>query len=115
MIDGITTSWLPLDVYKLADKQGVDTYRDSVCVNANGLKFDYFDGVDTNTGEIRKVCTLRGRLHKYANGGLHNADSFRLSDLCRVNKFICLIHSYSFQNSLRIIRKSYIYSKFNPA
>ena len=84
MIDGITTSWLPLDVYKLADKQGVDTYRDSVCVNANGLKFDYFDGVDTNTGEIRKVCTLRGSLHKYANGGLHNADSFRLSDLCRV-------------------------------
>ena len=84
MIDGITTSWLPLDVYKLADKQGVDTYRDSVCVNANGLKFDFFDGVETNTGEIRKVCTLRGRLHKYANGGLHNADSFRLSDLCRV-------------------------------
>ena len=84
MICGITTSWLPLDVHKLADKQGVDIYRDSVCVNANGLKFDHFDGVDTNTGEIRKVCTLRGSLHKYANGGLHNADSFRLSDLCRV-------------------------------
>lgn len=84
MICGITTSWLPLDVHKLSDKQGVDIYRDSVCVNANGLKFDYFDGIDTNTGEVRKVCTLRGSLHKYANGGVHNADSFRLSDLRRV-------------------------------
>lgn len=102
MICGITTSWLPLDVYKLADKQGVDTYRDSVCVNANGLKFDYFDGIDTNTGEIRKVCTLRGSLHKYANGGLHNADSFRLSDLRRV--FTELKEAYGVEPDTTILR-----------
>ena len=77
MIDGFKTSSLALDVHQLANKLGV-------YINIEGLIFGFTDRVDVTTGEIRKLCNLHGSLHKYANGGLHNADSFRLSDLCRV-------------------------------
>lgn len=84
MIDGIKTGCLPLDVYRLADTQNVDITPQTVYTNVQGLTFGFIDRIDTNTGEIRKLCTLRGSLHKYANEGRHNADSFRMSDLCRV-------------------------------
>lgn len=62
----------------------VDISPKAVYINIEGLIFGFTDRVDVTTGEIRKLCNLHGSLHKYANGGLHNADSFRLSDLCRV-------------------------------
>ncbi|MBD3591585.1 hypothetical protein [Bacteroides sp. GM023] len=84
MIDGFKTSSLPLDVYQLAEILGVNIDPQTVYAKVSSLIFGFIDRVDTSTGEIRKVCTLHGSLHKYANGGVHNADSFRLSDLCRV-------------------------------
>lgn len=84
MIDGFKTSSLPLDVCRLANKLDVDISPKTVYVNTEGLIFGFTNRVDTATGEIRKLCNLHGSLHKYANGGLHNADSFRLSDLCRI-------------------------------
>lgn len=84
MIDGFKTSSLPLDVCRLANKLDVDISPKTVYVNTKGLIFGFTDRVDTTTGEIRKLCNIHGSLHKYANGGLHNADSFRLSDLCRI-------------------------------
>ena len=84
MIDGFKTSSLALDVHQLANKLGVDISPKAVYINIEGLIFGFTDRVDVTTGEIRKLCNLHGSLHKYANGGLHNADSFRLSDLCRV-------------------------------
>ena len=84
MIDGINTGMLPVDVFHHAYTLGVDITPQSVYVNTNGLIHGFSDRVDTGTGEIRKICTLRGSLHKYANAGIHNADSFRMSDLCRV-------------------------------
>lgn len=84
MIDGIKTGCLPLGSYQLANKLNVDVTPQAVYVNDRGLIHGFVDKVDTNTGEVRKMCTLRGSLHKYANDGAHNADSFRMSDLCRV-------------------------------
>lgn len=84
MIDGINTGMLPVDVFHHAYTLGVDITPQSVYVNTNGMIHGFSDRVDTDTGEIRKICTLRGSLHKYANAGIHNADSFRMSDLCRV-------------------------------
>ena len=84
MVDGFKTSSLALDVHQLANKLGVDISPKAVYINIEGLIFGFTDRVDVTTGEIRKLCNLHGSLHKYANGGLHNADSFRLSDLCRV-------------------------------
>lgn len=84
MIDGINTGMLPVDVFHHAYTLGVDITPQPVYVNTNGLIHGFSDRVDTDTGEIRKICTLRGSLHKYANAGIHNADSFRMSDLCRV-------------------------------
>lgn len=84
MIDGIKTGCLPLDSYQLANTLNVDVTPQTVYVNVQGLKVSFLDKVDTNTGEVRKMSTLRGSLHKYANKGLHNADSFSMSDLRRV-------------------------------
>lgn len=84
MIDGFKTSSLPLDVHQLANTLGVNIDPRTVYAKVSSLIFGFIDGVDTSTGEIRKICTLHGSLHKYANGGIHNADSFRFSDLCRV-------------------------------
>lgn len=84
MIDGFKTSCLPLNVYQLAETLSINIDPQTVYAKVSSLIFGFIDGVDTSTGEIRKVCTLHGSLHKYANGGVHNADSFRLSDLWRV-------------------------------
>ncbi len=84
MIDGFKTSCLPLNVYQLAETLSINIDPQTVYAKVSSLIFGFIDRVDTSTGEIRKVCTLHGSLHKYANGGVHNADSFRLSDLCRV-------------------------------
>lgn len=84
MIDGIKTGCLPLDSYQLANTLNIDVTPQTVYINVHGLIIGTFDKADTDTGEIRKMSTLRGSLHKYANKGLHNADSFRMSDLCRV-------------------------------
>lgn len=84
MIDGIKTGCLPVGAYQLADALNVDITPQTVYANVQGLIYGFAERVDTNTGEIRKIPTLRGSLHKYANKGVHNADSFRASDLCRV-------------------------------
>ena len=75
MVDGFKTSSLALDVHQLANKLGVDISPKAVYINIEGLIFGFTDRVDVTTGEIRKLCNLHGSLHKYANGGLHNADS----------------------------------------
>lgn len=84
MIDGFKTGYLSLNVYQLAETLGINIDPQTVYAKVSSLIFGFIDRVDTSTGEIRKVCTLHGSLHKYANGGVHNADSFRLSDLYRV-------------------------------
>ncbi|WP_298047332.1 hypothetical protein [uncultured Bacteroides sp.] len=84
MIDGFKTSCLPLNVYQLAETLSINIDPQTVYAKVSSLIFGFIDRVDTSTGEIRKVCTLHGSLHKYANGGVHNADSFRLFDLRRV-------------------------------
>ena len=84
MIDGFKTSCLPLNVYQLAETLSINIDPQTVYAKVSSLIFGFIDRVDTSTGEIRKVCTLHGSLHKYANGGGHNADSFRLFDLRRV-------------------------------
>ena len=84
MIDGFKTSCLPLNVYQLAETLSINIDPQTVYAKVSSLIFGFIDRVDTSTGEIRKVCTLHGSQHKYANGGVHNADSFRLFDLRRV-------------------------------
>lgn len=84
MIDGIKTGYLPLDVERLSAVLGVALNRKTVYARQNGLIFGFSEEVDKDTGELRYMCGIRGSVHKYANRGTHNADSFRLSDLCRV-------------------------------
>lgn len=93
MIDGFATGYLPVEAYRLANKIGVDITPQTVYAKVQGLNYGFMDRVDKSTGEIRKMSTLHGSLHKYANAGLHNADSFRMSDLCRV--FTELLEVYS--------------------
>lgn len=92
MIDGINTGYLPLDAGELSERLGMALNSRRVCHNCNGLIFNFVELVDTNTGELRNMCKLRGSVHKYANCGAHNADAFRMSDLCRV--FIQLEQDY---------------------
>lgn len=84
MIDGIKTGYLPLDVEQLSTVLGVALNRKTVYTGQNGLIFGFSEEVDKSTGELRYMCGIRGSVHKYANRGTHNADSFRMSDLCRV-------------------------------
>lgn len=84
MIDGIKTGYLPLDVKELSNTLGIALDRKTVYCNRNGLIFGFAELVDEATGELRHTCGLRGSVHKYANRGAHNADAFRMSDLCRV-------------------------------
>ena len=84
MIDGIKTGYLPLDVERLSVVLGVALNRKTVYAGQNGLIFGFNEEVDKSTGELRYMCGIRGSVHKYANRGTHNADSFRMSDLCRV-------------------------------
>lgn len=84
MIDGIKTGYLPLDVERLSAVLGVALNRKTVYAKQNGLIFGFSEEVDKDTGELRYMCGVRGSVHKYANRGIHNADRFRLSDLCRV-------------------------------
>lgn len=84
MIDGIKTGYLPLDVERLSAVLGVALNRKTVYAGQNGLIFGFSEEVDESTGELRYMCGIRGSVHKYANRGTHNADSFRMSDLCRV-------------------------------
>lgn len=84
MIDGIKTGYLPLDVEELSNTLGIALDRKTVYCNRNGMIFGFTEMVDTDTGELRYMCGLRGSVHKYANHGTHNADAFRMSDLCRV-------------------------------
>lgn len=84
MIDGINTGYLPLDAGGLSERLGVALNSRRVCHSHNGLMFGFVEMVDTDTGELRYMCKLRGSVHKYANRGAHNADAFRMSDLCRV-------------------------------
>lgn len=84
MIDGIKTGYLPLDVEQLSAVLGVALNRKTVYTGQNGLIFGFSEEVDKSTGELRYMCGIRGSVHKYANRGTHNADSFRMSDLCRV-------------------------------
>lgn len=92
MIDGFNTGYLPLDADKLSGRLGVALNSNRVCYSYNGLIFGFVEMVDTNTGELRHMCKLRGSVHKYANRGAHNANAFRMSDLCRV--FIQLQQDY---------------------
>lgn len=84
MIDGINTGYLPLDAVRLSERLGVALNNRRVCHSCNGLMFGFVEMVDEETGELRYMCKLRGSVHKYANRGAHNADAFRMSDLCRV-------------------------------
>lgn len=84
MIDGFNTGYLPLDTGELSGRLGVALNSHRVCHSYNGLIFGFVEMVDTDTGELRYMCKLRGSVHKYANRGAHNADAFRMSDLCRV-------------------------------
>lgn len=84
MIDGIKTGYLPLDTERLSAVLGVALNRKTVYAGQNGLIFGFSEEVDESTGELRYMCGIRGSVHKYANRGTHNADSFRMSDLCRV-------------------------------
>lgn len=84
MIDGIKTGYLPLDVERLSAVLGVALNRKTVYTGQNGLIFGFSEEVDKSTGELRYMCGVRGSVHKYANRGTHNADRFRMSDLCRV-------------------------------
>lgn len=84
MIDGIKTGYLPLDVERLSAVLGVALNRKTVYAKQNGLIFGFSEEVDKDTGELRYMCGVRGSVHKYANRGTHNADAFRMSDLCRV-------------------------------
>lgn len=81
MIDGIKTGCLPLDVEKLSGTLGVALNQKTAYCNRDGLIFGFSEMVDTDTGEVRYMCGLRGSVHKYANRGTHNADDFRMSDL----------------------------------
>mgnify|MGYP001259264056 CR=1 FL=1 len=92
MIDGINTGYLPLDADELSERLGMALNSRRVCHNCNGLIFNFVELVDTDTGELRNMCKLRGSVHKYANRGAHNADAFRMSDLYRV--FIQLEQDY---------------------
>lgn len=84
MIDGINTGYLPLDAVGLSERLGMTLNSHRVCHSCNGLMFGFVEMVDKDTGELRYMCKLRGSVHKYANRGAHNADAFRMSDLCRV-------------------------------
>lgn len=84
MIDGIKTGYLPLDVERLSAVLGVALNRKTVYAKQNGLIFGFSEEVDKDTGELRYMCGVRGSVHRYANRSTHNADSFRMSDLCRV-------------------------------
>ena len=92
MIDGFNTGYLPLDTGELSGRLGVALNSHRVCHSYNGLIFGFVEMVDTDTGELRYMCKLRGSVHKYANRGAHNADAFRMSDLRRV--FIQLEQNY---------------------
>lgn len=92
MIDGFNTGYLPLDTDELSGRLGVALNSHRVCHSYNGLIFGFVEMVDTDTGELRYMCKLRGSVHKYANRGAHNADAFRMSDLRRV--FIQLEQNY---------------------
>lgn len=84
MIDGIKTGCLPLDAEKLSGTLGVALNQKTAYCNRDGLIFGFSEMVDTDTGEVRYMCGLRGSVHKYANRGTHNANDFRMSDLYRV-------------------------------
>lgn len=102
MIDGIKTGYLPLDTGKLSGALGVSLNRKTVCHKCNGLIFGFTELVDTSTGELRYMCGLRGSVHKYANRGAHNADTFRMSDLRRV--FVELQRDYDIKpDSTRLL------------
>lgn len=120
MIDGIKTGCLPLDVSQLADTLDVDISPQTVYTNVRGLRFGFIDRVDTNTGEIRKLCTLHGSLHKYANGGLHTMLILSVCPTCAVyspncahcilstrTQPGCKVSSSALTSNCRIIRAEY--------
>lgn len=84
MVDGFKTSCLPIDVPQLAKQYNIKLNGQTVYVKDSGLIFGFDERVDTSTGELHNVCTLRGSLHKYKNLGAHNADRFYLSEVSRV-------------------------------
>lgn len=97
MIDGFNTGYLPLDAGVLSGRLGVALNGHWDCHSYNGLIFSFVEVVDTNTGEIRYMCKLRGSVHKYANRGAHNADAFRMSDINRV--FVQMERDYGIKPS----------------
>lgn len=80
MLDGFKTGCLPLDVESLAHELCVNLSGQTVYVKYHGLIFGFIMKVDTETGEMRYVCTVSGSFHTFRNGGIHNADRLCLSD-----------------------------------
>lgn len=112
MLDGFKTGCLPLDVELLAHELGVNLSGQTVYVKYHGLIFGFIMKVDTETGEMRYVCTVSGSFHTFRNGGIHNADRLCLSDFKAVlNEFegrfgipseITQIHKLEFGVNLRL-------------
>lgn len=112
MLDGFKTGCLPLDVESLARELGVNLTGQTVYFKYHGLIFGFIMKVDTETGELRYVCTISGSFHTFRNGGIHNADRLFLSDFKAVlNEFeerfgipseITQVHKLEFGINLRL-------------
>lgn len=132
MLDGFTVE-CKNDPVNCANLQGVKLGSYPTCHNALGLRHGWCPSLDTATGELHYVYTIRGSVHKHKNGGIHNADRFNMSDykavLCDfrehygINTAIARVYTLEFGVNLRLpyspkrvlkALKSYKTKQFEP-
>lgn len=111
MLDGFTVE-CKNDPVNCANLQGVKLGSYPTYHNALGLRHGWCPSVDTDTGELNCIYTIRGSFHKYKNGGIHNADRFFMSEYKAVlkdfrerygiNTAIARVYSLEFGVNLRL-------------
>jgi hypothetical protein len=84
MIGNVKTGYWALEEFRKPKFLDVDFSSKKFHIEKHSLKLGFIEVTNAIIRDASYMCNVNGNIHMYANKGLHNADSFRMSDLCRV-------------------------------